>query len=95
MVGGKPQNVGEKVVYFALQRTFGLIEKKRDEHWEGELTLPGEGGRFGTMLLNKFGFVWALKKRGQCGKSGAAKVLREVITRPWIWLLRCCNYMII
>ena len=80
--------MGEKVIDFALQRTFDLIEKKRDKDWKGELTLPGEGGRFGAMLLNKFGVMQALKKRGQCGKCEAAKVLREVITRPWIWLLR-------
>ena len=86
--------MGEKVVYFALQRTLGLIEKKRDKHREGEHALPGEGGRFGSMPLNEFGVVQALKKRGQCGKCGAAKVLLEVMTRPWIWLLRCCNYMI-
>jgi len=71
-----------------------LVDKKSDENRKSEFALAGEGGSFGTMLPDEIGFVQALKKLCQCEKRGAARVLRVVITWPWIWLLGRCNYMI-
>lgn len=74
LVNFKAQGTDEKVVDFLLERAFGLIEKEGDENREGEFALAGEGGGFGTMLLDEIGLVQALKKLGQRGKCGAARV---------------------
>jgi len=88
LVDLKAHGAGEKVVDFPSECAFGLVEKKGDEDREGEFALAGEGGGFGAMLLDEIGLVQALKKLAQRGKCGAARVLRVVITWPWIWLLR-------
>ena len=75
MVDLKAQGAGEKVIYFPLECAFGLVEKEGDQNRKGELALAGEGARFGAMLLDEIGFVQALKKLGQRGKRGAARML--------------------